>query len=96
MKFFLLRWLMRISGALACNYVQIVQTKKMNDWLMTLPGEDTGYKHYYTFRKRHIMEGMTAGMSQEAYWINHGRILELQYMNALAVKLLKENNKEPL
>jgi hypothetical protein len=93
MKFFLLKLLMRIAGGLASTYVEKVNSKLMNEWLMGLASEDSGYKHYYTYRKKRIMEGMVSGMTQEQYWINHGRILELQFINALSVKLIKDNNK---
>ena len=57
---------------------------------MSLASEESGYQHYYTMRKRVIQEGMVSGMTQEQYWLNHGRILELQFINAIAVKLLKD------
>lgn len=84
---------MRIAGGLAPIYLDKVSTDKMNEWLMRQAAEDSGYRHYYTFRKRHIMEGMTCGLTPEQYWINHGRILELQFINALSIKLLKEKKK---
>ena len=78
-----------MAGSLAPRYVERVNHKLIKDWLESLASEECGYKHYYTWRKKHIMEGMVSGMSQEQYWINHGRILELQYINALSVKQLK-------
>ena len=82
---------MRMAGSMAPRYVERVNVNLMNDWLMGLAAENNGYRHYYTMRKRHILEGMVSGMTPEQYWINHGRILELQYINALSVKLIKSD-----
>ena len=81
---------MRLSGSFAPKYVDKFDKEKMDDWLIGLAAETNGYKHYYTMRKRAILEGMVSGMKAEEYWINHGRILELQHINALSVKLLKK------
>ena len=66
----------------------------MDDWLTSLSAENNGYKHYYTLRKKAIQNGFVSGMSQENYWFNCGRLIELQYINALSVNLLKDYAKK--
>jgi len=93
MKLWLLKQLMKMSGGLAAVYIDKVNQERMEEWLMALGDETNGYKDYYTLRKKSIQETMVSGLGQEEYWITHGRILELQYMNGLSKKLLK-NNKD--
>jgi len=90
MRLFFLKLLMKLSGSVSPRYVEKVNQKLIKDWLESLASSESGYKHYYTWRKKHIMEGMVSGMTQEQYWINHGRILELQFINALSVRELKK------
>lgn len=94
MKFFLLKWLMRLSGELAPKYVDKVDPHVMELWLESLASETSGYKHYYTKRKRAIQESMVSGLTQEQYWMQHGRIAELQFLNALSSELLKKIDKQ--
>jgi len=94
MKYLIYKLLMRLSGSYAPKEPAKVDIELMEDWLKSLAGDKSGYRHYYTTRKKHILEGMVSGMKQEDYWINHGRILELQQINANSVKLIKKSNKK--
>lgn len=80
---------MRLSASLGPYEVEKVSIEIMEEWLKSLQAEDNGYRHYYTMRKKHLLEGMVAGVSQETYWLNHGRLADLKYINALSNKLLK-------
>lgn len=94
MKYILLKWLMRLSGELAPKYIDKINEDAMEIWLESISSDNSGYKHYYTKRKKAIQESMVSGMTPEQYWMNHGRIAELQFMNALSLEILKKNDKQ--
>jgi hypothetical protein len=94
MKYLLLKWLMKLSGELAPRYVDKVDLHIMEEWLESLSEERSGYKHYYTKRKKAIQESMVSGLTPEQYWMIHGRIAELQYMNAISLELIKKRDKK--
>jgi len=81
---------MKLSASFSPKIVDKVNIKLMEEWLMSLSDESKGYVHYYTMRKRHIQEGQVAGITQQEYWMNCGRMAELRYMNALSSRLIKK------
>ncbi len=66
----------------------------MEEWLISLASEQSGYKSYYTIRKKAIQDSMQLGISEKEYWANCGRLMELKQMNALASELLKKQDQE--
>ena len=80
---------MRMSGGYDPR-VERPSTRKMQEYLISLASDSVGYKDYYTERKRHILSTMSHALEQREYWINCGRLQELQFANHLSVKLLKK------
>ena len=73
--------------------------KKMKDdiiqeWLMSLSSDRSGYRGYYTIRKKTILDVLGIGVEQKEYWMNLGRLAELKQMNTLSMDLLKKQQKQ--
>lgn len=83
-----MRWL----GGYAPQYRKI-ESEKMEEWLKSLESDSSGYKMYYTWRKKHINETNGLALEQKEYWMNCGRLAELHYMNMMSTKILKEEEK---
>jgi len=66
----------------------------IQEWLMSLSSEQSGYKGYYTIRKKTILDVMGIGVEQKEYWMNLGRLAELKQMNSLSIDLLKKQQKQ--
>lgn len=70
-----------------------VDPKRMEEWLASLASSESGYKDYYTMRKKIINDAMVLGIEQREYWANCGRLMELKQMNAMAMTMFKEKRK---
>ena len=68
--------------------------EKVKEWLISLDSNKSGYKQYYTWRKRQLCDTMLQGIEQKEYWTTMGRYLELQYMNALCKQYLDKEEKQ--
>lgn len=86
MRTFLIKLLLRL---LTDPTHKEIKDQKIQDWLMDLSAEDSGYKGYYTVRKKAINQVLGIGIGQKEYWMNLGRLAELKQMNQLSVDLIK-------
>lgn len=64
--------------------------KRMDEWLIGLSATNSGYKDYYTVRKRAIQDAISIGVGEREYWVLCGRLLELKQMSAVSNQLLKK------
>lgn len=58
-----------------------VNKEKIDKWML-FSYKDFGFMHYYTLRKRNILDMMTDGVNRKEYWKLIGRISELETMAA--------------
>jgi len=58
-----------------------IDVQKMQDWLWKSYKEE-GFKHYYTMRKKYLVNLQLAKMSEEERAEGRGRLLELQGLSA--------------
>jgi len=91
MRILLIKILLRL---LSDNSCKLINDKIVQDWLMSLSDEKSGYKGYYTIRKKAILETLGVGVEQKEYWVNMGRLLELKNMNTLSSDIIKKYGKE--
>ena len=68
-----------------------VDAERMNIWLVGLLSETSGYKDYYTFRKRHLLDSIAVGLEQKEYWVAMGRLQEIKYLGMVAEDVLKKD-----
>lgn len=89
MRWFLIKLLLK----LVYNEVEVkaVDLNRMNEWLVSLTSTESGFKDYYTVRKRNITDNMSTGLEQKEYWIMVGRLHELKYLAATAEDVLKKD-----
>lgn len=93
MRIFFTQLLIRLlSGFSRQN--QKIDNEKMEEWIKSLESNQSGYKMYYTWRKKHINDSNALALDQKEYWMNCGRLAELQYLNMLTIKLLKDELKK--
>jgi len=87
MRLFLTKLLLRLLG----DPVGQIKEKLVNDWLIGLSDEDrSGYKGYYTIRKKAIYNALVAGLKEKEYWFYLGRLAELKQMNTMSNNLIKK------
>jgi len=91
MRLLLIRLLLKLLGD---NSYKLIKDKEIQDWLMSLSASDSGYKGYYTIRKKAILEILGIGVEQKEYWVNMGRLAELKHINILSNELIKKYGKE--
>ena len=77
------------------SYKQTVKTKEIEEWLISLSASDSGYRGYYTIRKKAILDIVALGLEQKEYWTYQGRLLELKHLNQLSSDLNKKYSKKP-
>ena len=92
MKFKLIHLLMWLLGGYSLKHRRI-EGEKVTNFLEQLGTETLGYKEYYTWRKKHILESMAIGVDEKTYWILCGRLMELQYVNGLSMKIIEREQK---
>jgi len=71
--------------------------ERMEEWLSLLSSERSGYKDYYTYRKKEILEAMSIGLPEHEYLKYQGRLSELKLLNRRSLKLAagqKISNKD--
>lgn len=61
--------------------------ERMEEWLALLSSEKSGYKDYYTYRKKEILETMAVGLPERDYLKYQGRLAELKLLNRRSLKL---------
>lgn len=91
MRILLIKILLRL---LSDSSPKLMKDKIVQDWLMSLSDDKSGYKGYYTIRKKTILEVLGIGVEQKEYWVNMGRLLELKHINTLSNDLLKKYAKK--
>lgn len=91
MRIMLIKLLLRL---LSDNSYSKVNDKKIQEWLMSLESESSGYKGYYTLRKKAITDVISLGVEQKEYWVNMGRLAELRNINTLSKDLIKKYASE--
>ena len=67
---------------------EAIDTKKMKDWLYRSYKEE-GFKHYYTMRKKYLVNYLLMELSDKQRAEARGRLLELQ---ALSTNINSEVN----
>ena len=87
MRIFLIKILLRLLSDTTCKHLN---DKIVQEWLMSLSDDKSGYKGYYTIRKKVILETLGVGMEQKEYWVNMGRLAELKHLNTLSNDLIKK------
>ena len=93
MRMFLIKLLLKLLGYYDLRVAKSNSTK-IKDFLASLASDSIGYKDYYTERKRHILMTLSHGLEPKEYWMNLGRLSELQFANFMSVKVLKSDKKE--
>jgi hypothetical protein len=88
MRIFLIKLLLRL---LSDNSSKQMKDEVVQEWLMSLSEEKSGYKGYYTIRKRAIQGVLSVGLEPKEYWMNLGRLAELKQMNSLSMDLIKKS-----
>ena len=92
MRIFLIKCLLRVLYRWEPMHGR-VDTDRMDDWLLSLAATESGYKDYYTIRKRGITDAMLLGTEPREYWSLVGRLMELKQMNMMSQELLKKEDK---
>jgi len=67
----------------------IIELKKMQDWLFK-SYKDEGFTHYYTMRKKYLVNLLALGLEGKDQMITLGRLNELK---ALATNINSEGKK---
>ena len=83
----LIRLLLRL---LSDKSYKMIKNDVIQEWLMSLSSSDSGYRGYYTIRKRAILGLLSIGLEQKEYWTNLGRLAELKHLNQLSMDLIKK------
>lgn len=92
MRFFFIKLLNRLLSPYIFRS-QAFDEKLINDWLASLDLDVSGYKQYYTWRKRSINDTIALGLEMKEYWINIGRIMELKTLNALIKEEVRKRER---
>ena len=92
MRLWLIHFLMWLLGGFSLKYRKM-EGEKITNFLTNLHKENSGYRDYYTWRKKHIMESLSLGLEGKEYWLVCGRLMELHYLNGLSVKVMEREEK---
>lgn len=90
---FLIKLLLKLLGYYDFRVTK-QNSKKVKEYLASLASDAIGYKEYYTERKRHILMTLSHGLEQKEYWLQIGRLQELQFANYMSVRVLKDEKEE--
>ena len=89
MKKFIIKLLLKLLGNNLYQPGQI-ELKKMQDWLYKAY-KDEGFTHYYTMRKKYLVNLLALGLDGKDQLITLGRLEELK---ALATNINSEGKKK--
>jgi len=89
MRLLLVRLLLRL---LSDKSYKMIKDDVIQEWLVSLSSSDSGYKGYYTIRKKAILGVLGIGLEQKEYWTNLGRLAELKHLNNLSMDLIKKRD----
>ena len=87
---FLIRILLRLLSD--SSYKQM-DNEIVQEWLIGLSASDSGFKGYYSIRKRAILGVLGIGVTQKEYWVSLGRLAELKHLSMLSSDLIKKLDK---
>jgi len=90
MRLLLVRLLLRL---LSDKSYKMIKDDVIQEWLVSLSSSDSGYKGYYTIRKKAILGVLGIGLEQKEYWTNLGRLAELKHLNNLSMDLIKKRER---
>lgn len=74
----------------SCKLVEEMKSDIIDDWLISLSSEKSGFKGFYSIRKKVITGELARGLEQKDYWFNIGRLAELKQMCFLSLDLIKK------
>ena len=70
-----------------------IKEERMNDWLLSLQSENSGWKDYFKMRDLTILKNLGLGLEQKEYWLDVGKRLELLFLLAKSAESLKKHNE---
>lgn len=95
MRFFFIKILIRLLSAHVFKPV-VYDKKIVDEWLLSLEADSSGYKQYYTWRKKSINDTIALGVESKEYWMEVGRLTELKTLNALIREQVEKQKRERL
>ena len=89
MKEFLIKILVKLIGEESLP----IERKKVNDWLFSIYN-DKGFQHYYTFKKKRLLNSIASGVKEKEYWELVGKLEALREIRVESVEIAKLRAKK--